>query len=172
MREITLPPGKSTYVSDGGFAITHRRHSIMRAHAQIALFWSCLVASQSSLFAADINSSGKDLGQAKIEKKNLGTIAFRPELSLQQNNQSLQQHRTRSATASIEIVDAGRYAFDSSWVNRPVRFQYDQHVYSGRISSIMIGAQGQPATLFATLDVAADQPRLTAGQRGQLSVVK
>ncbi len=121
----------------------------MIAHTMLI---ACVLAGFPAKFcAAELNSSWKTLGQAKIQKKKRsGTVAFRPELSLEENNHRLTRHRDSSVTVSIDVPADSLGRLDL--VNRPVSFEYQDSHFPGRITGLMLSNTGQ-ATLFANIDL-------------------
>jgi len=134
----------------------------MIAHTMLI---ACVLAGFPADFcAAEGNSSWKSLGQAKIQKeKRSGTVAFRPELSLDENNPRLSRHRDSSVTVTIAVPSDSLGGLDL--VNRPVSFEYQDSFFPGRITGVMLSDTGQ-ATLFANIDLAA-QPSVRSAMRDE-----
>jgi|694.fasta_scaffold00009_80 hypothetical protein len=134
----------------------------MIAHTMLI---ACVLAGFPADFcAAEGNSSWKSLGQAKIQKKKRsGTVAFRPELSLDENNPRLSRHRDSSVTVTIAVPSDSLGGLDL--VNRPVSFEYQDSFFPGRITGVMLSDTGQ-ATLFANIDLAA-QPSVRSAMRDE-----
>lgn len=131
------------------------------AHAVICL--ACLGMTPSTR-AANINSSPKLVGQAKVQKNIKTTVVFRPELSLQENNSRILAHRETSFVISITLpVDR----LDSlRLVNRSVDWNCQGQLFSGRITAVSLSADRQQVTLFAEI---SDQYRAKEHFTGQES---
>jgi hypothetical protein len=116
------------------------------------------------------------LGQVKIQKnnKNLATIAFRPELSLEENNQILAVHRSKTTSWTLtlpasKLLVAGRQPNDL--VDRPILIDTSNQRLQGRITAIVL-SPSQQASIFAQFDHQASDTsqRTIAEETGVLSI--
>ncbi len=74
---------------------------------------------------------------------------FRPELSLQQNNQLLQEHRSKTTIVSTTIpVNQLRSV---KLVNKPVQWQVDQSLFGGRVTAVSLSSDQSQATIYAEI---------------------
>ena len=142
----------------------------MRAFAHAAglvCLLSCLSAANCS---ADISSSWKQLGQARFEQaRPTGTLEFRPELSLAENNRRIAEHRanTASAIATVPLAEVA----GQNLINRPARAVFDGQTYNGRVTAVMV-SPSREAVLFVQLDTRPAFGRSTPidGRTGPLSI--
>lgn len=120
-----------------------------RAVAHAVLYALCIGSLIGNSIAADVNSSWVPLGQAKIQKKIRPTTMFRPELSLQQNNELLQEHRNKTIIVSTTIpVNQLRSV---KLVNKPVQWHVDQSYFGGRVTAVSLSSDQSQATIFAEI---------------------
>jgi hypothetical protein len=142
---------------------------VNRTVAQAVLTLLCMTASMSQILGAGINSSWTELGQAKASKKSNTVVPFQPELSLDQNNQNLVEHRARSITIST-IVPINKVD-QLTLVNHAVRWQLEDQVYSGRVTALMLSQDRQSLTVFAEIsDPKLDSKKISRKSEGLLSV--
>jgi hypothetical protein len=143
---------------------------LKRAVAQALFYLSCLSGSAAtSCFGADLNSSWQPLGQAKIKKNIRATLPFRPELTLEQNNQNLQDHRTKSVIVSSTVPTKSLRSIQL--VNHTARLQIDDQSFSGRVTAVMLSGDQQSLTVFAEISgPLTEQQNLSERDAGLLSV--
>jgi hypothetical protein len=124
----------------------------------------------SPTIGSEVNSSWTRLGQAKVQQKmHSGTLAFRPDLSLEENNSLIEAYRSNSVSVVV-TADSGIRA-DWRIVGRPVQFRSEGEVFRGRITAVVISPD-QTATVFAQLQSInrAEKEKLNDGKLGELSI--
>ncbi|MFO0942641.1 MAG: hypothetical protein U0930_18040 [Pirellulales bacterium] len=119
------------------------------AVAHAVLYALCFSSSIENSFAAEVNSSWVTLGQAKIQKKIRPTVTFNPELSLQQNNELLNKHRSQTIIVSSTIPVSQLRSL--KLVNKPVQLQIDSSTFNGRVTAISLSSDQSQATVFAEI---------------------
>lgn len=148
----------------------------MRPIAHIVLTICSLFIAPLPICSAEEHTSWKLLGQVKIQKnnKNLATIAFRPELSLEENNQILAVHRSKTTSWTLtlpasKLLVAGRQPNDL--VDRPILIDTSNQRLQGRITAIVL-SPSQQASIFAQFDHQASDTsqRTIAEETGVLSI--
>lgn len=117
-------------------------------------------------FGADLNSSWKPVGQAKVKKKIRATVPFRPELSLAENNQRLREHRQQSVVlaASVAVDEVA----DLHLVNRGASWQFGEHTFLGRVTAVMLSGDQSQVTIFAEITDPEFQSYKWTGQEAGL----
>lgn len=133
----------------------------MRTFAHTILIACCLLTVQSRICPADENRSLKPVGQVKVEKnkKNLGVVVYRPDLSVAQNNQRLEEYRAQTSSFSVAVPRRLLTVMSpeqQGLVNRSVKLDIQGQSYFGRISAVMLDGS-QNATLFAQIDNLQDK---------------
>ena len=148
----------------------------MRPVAHTILIVCCLTTALSSNCPAEEHRSWKVIGQVKIEhmKKNLGSVQFRPELSLEENNRILASYRSQTTSLVLTISADGLEDLTSSnrpIVNRTVQLKIDDRNWHGRVSAVMISPAKQ-ATLFTEFNnyPQSNADRLSDEETGVLSI--
>lgn len=136
-----------------------------RAVAHAVLFTLCISGFGRKSIGADVNSSWTPVGQAKVQKKLRTTTPFRPELSLQENNELLNQHRRKSiiVAATVPVSELRTVKL----VNKQVQWQTEQSSFAGRVTAVTLSSDQSQATVFAEIsddqNSNADLKNLTLG---------
>jgi hypothetical protein len=161
-------PGESTYLSDG--ETIHRWSHLMKIPVATLFLSTFFYFSCHCVLATDVNNSWKVLGQAKVQKKlRNGTMKFRPELSLEENNTQIESYRSQSVSVVASLPLQARD--DWKLVNRSVQFHAGSNHFGGRITAVMIGADSS-VTVFAQVDCGPEVEHLEIpdGFSGYLSI--
>jgi ribosome-binding factor A len=131
---IHLPPEKIT---------------MKRVVAHAVFYLSCLSSSLATCTGAELSSSWQSLGQAKISKKSRTAVPFQPELSLEQNNRKLNDHRANSVIVSSTVPVSSLPRIQL--VNHAARWQLENQTFSGRVTAVMLSEDQQSLTVFVEI---------------------
>jgi hypothetical protein len=131
---IHLPPEKIT---------------MKRVVAHAVFYLSCFSSSLTICAGAELDSSWQTLGPAKISKKSRTVIPFQPELTLEQNNQNLNDHRANSVIVSSTVPVSSLPRLQL--VNHAARWQLKNLTLSGRVTAVMLSEDQRSLTIFAEI---------------------
>ena len=147
----------------------HGENNMKRAVAHAVLYALCISSLIGNSFAADVNSSWVTLGQAKFQKKIRPTTTFNPDLTLQQNNELLNKHRSQSIIVSSTIPVSQLRSV--KLVSKPVQWQIDQSTFEGRITAVSLSGDQSQATIFAEIsDSRLSSADLSGNETGLLKI--
>ncbi|MBX3422549.1 MAG: hypothetical protein KF752_13425 [Pirellulaceae bacterium] len=142
----------------------------MKFIAHLTFLACCVSTTASQICSAEVNTSWKPLGQVKVDKNTRsGTIAFRPELTLEENNRRRAEHRDTTCNVRLELPSSQLESY--ALVDRPVQLRVAGQVYTGRVTGLFLTPENRVVLSAEIKDKTVEnRPRLAHGETGTLSI--